>query len=242
MFRPTLYLFSLVCAGLHVSADRSVAQQNTAEAKLRENLRNTTLQLRTVQAERDALHAAKAESDQKIATLTGQVEAMSKQLVADKDAADKAIAELKTKLEERDAEVTHLNESLAKWKVAHDKAVALANTKEAERAKFAMLAIELQRRVADQQAKNAAMYKIGNEILTRYEKFGLGTALAAREPFVGTMRVKLENLVQDYGDKLAEQRIKPGEATHAEGVAVRPSASTQSAAAGKPAAATPAAR
>jgi hypothetical protein len=53
------------------------------------------------------------------------------------------------------------------------------------------------------------MYRIGSEILKRYEGFGLGTAIAAREPFVGSMRVKLQNLVQDYADKLAEQKIKP---------------------------------
>jgi hypothetical protein len=49
---------------------------------------------------------------------------------------------------------------------------------------------------------------LGKEILERYEKFGLGTALTAREPFVGTTRVRLQNLVQEYSDKLSEQRIK----------------------------------
>ena len=67
----------------------------------------------------------------------------------------------------------------------------------------------LQRRIDDQQMKNAEMYKIAKEILSRYEKFGLGTALTAREPFVGTTKVKLQTLVQDFADKLADQRLKP---------------------------------
>jgi hypothetical protein len=50
---------------------------------------------------------------------------------------------------------------------------------------------------------------LSNEILTRYEKFSLGEALAAREPFIGLTRVKLENLTQDYSDKISKQQAKP---------------------------------
>jgi hypothetical protein len=60
------------------------------------------------------------------------------------------------------------------------------------------------------------MYKLGLEILGRYEKFGLGTALLAREPFVRNMKVKFENYVQDYGDKLDAQRIQPSGAAAVE--------------------------
>ena len=65
----------------------------------------------------------------------------------------------------------------------------------------------LPRKGDDQQRKNRAMYQLGLEILKRYEHFGLGDAITAREPFVGTTRVKFENLIQDYGDKLAAQKI-----------------------------------
>ena len=74
-----------------------------------------------------------------------------------------------------------------------------------------MEAILLQRKVTEHEVKNAAMFKLGNEILTRYEKFGLGDALASREPFVGVTRVKFQNLIQDFGDKLADEKIKPDE-------------------------------
>lgn len=206
MFRyivATACFFTLLFGGTLSAADPN------ADAKVRENLRNALLQLRTAQSERNTFQAAKTQLEQEKDALTKRVEALTKQLAADKDSADKTTAELKAKLEERDAEVARLNEAVTQWKAAQEKAAGIANAKEAERAKLAAQVIELQRRVADQQTKNAAMFKIGNEILTRYEKFGLGTALTAREPFIGTMRVKLQNLVQDYGDKLAEQRIKP---------------------------------
>ncbi|MHA3774149.1 phage major capsid protein [Verrucomicrobiota bacterium sgz303538] len=184
-------------------------QQNSAETRLREQLRNTLLQLRTMQGERDGLNAAKAQLEQEKKTLSEQIETVTKQSAADKAASDKTIAEMDAKAAQQSNEITQLKESLEKWKKGYNEAAELARTKEAERAKLAMQKIELERKVADQQTKNLEMFKIGNEVLTRYEKFGLGTALTAREPFVGITRVKLQNLVQDYKDKLADQRIKP---------------------------------
>jgi len=65
----------------------------------------------------------------------------------------------------------------------------------------------LQRKIDDDETRNVALYGLANEILTRYEKFSLGDALAAKEPFTQLTRVKLENLVQGYQDKLAAQRV-----------------------------------
>jgi hypothetical protein len=99
--------------------------------------------------------------------------------------------------------------TLDKWKADHQKVTEYAKTKEAQAAKLGERVIVLDRQVADQQRRNVAMYKLGMELLARYESFGLGTALTSREPFVGLTRVKFENLIQDYGDKLADERIKP---------------------------------
>jgi hypothetical protein len=67
----------------------------------------------------------------------------------------------------------------------------------------------LKNRGDDLRRRNNELFKLGNEILSRYEHFGLGTALTAREPFTGITKVKLQSLVQDYQDKLAEQKVKP---------------------------------
>ncbi len=97
--------------------------------------------------------------------------------------------------------------------------------KEAERAKAAAQIIKLDRIVADQQIKNVQMYKVGTEILDRYEKFGLGEAILAREPFVGMTRAKFQTLMQDYQDKLVDQRISSSTATSS---STTPSSSNES--------------
>jgi len=97
---------------------------------------------------------------------------------------------------------------LEKWRTARDQAVEAGQKLESERAKLALENTELQRLIADREAKNLALFRTGNEILTRYEKFSLGEALSAKEPFVGATRARLETLVQDYQDKLAAQRVR----------------------------------
>ncbi len=200
-----LPLFFLLTLFIHPIA--RAAEQDAAVAKMRDILKATMLQQRAAETARDAAVAAQAEAETKSKTLTEQVAAQGKQLAADKDANDKKIAALETKLAEREAELAQYKAALEKLKVAEKKAAELAATKEVQREKLAGETIVLQRKVADQQVRNLAMFKLGKEILARYEKFGLGDALTAREPFIGITRVKFENLIQDFGDKLNEQRI-----------------------------------
>jgi chromosome segregation ATPase len=187
------------------------AADNAADAKLRETLRNTIIQLRTAEADRDNLQTAQTQNDADKKALTEQVATLIKQINADKDAKDIAeqnIAKLNAKAADQEAEIARLKQDVEKWKTAQKQAADTAAAKEAERAKFAGDVINLQRTLADREAKNVELFKVGNEILTRYERFGLGDAISAREPFVGVTRVKLENLVQDYRDKLLAQKIR----------------------------------
>ncbi|HKT28015.1 hypothetical protein [Dyella sp.] len=68
---------------------------------------------------------------------------------------------------------------------------------------------EAQQQVTVCTAKNQQLYQIGNEILDAYSHIGLGAVIASREPFAASERVKLENAAQAYGDKLYEQRYDP---------------------------------
>ncbi len=185
------------------------AEVSPAEAKLRESLRATALQLRTMQSQRDTLEIAKTEAEQRSEALAAELEALKTQTATERSATERTIADLKAKSAVQAEGIAQLQQAIQEWKTAHKKAADLATSKEVERARLATAGVELKRQVADQRVKNLGMYKVGTEILARYEGFGLGTALTAREPFVGTMRVKLENLVQDYADKLAEQKVKP---------------------------------
>lgn len=177
------------------------------DARLRETLRSLTLRLRSAETERNNLLTERAQFEQEKKALTEKVNALTKQAAADKE----TIATLTTKSGDQEKQLSETKEALDKWKAGYDQIAAGGKKSEAERARLADESIILKRTVADRETKNAELFKLGNEILRRYEKFGLGEALSAREPFTGITRVKLENLVQDYQDKLADARVKPAQ-------------------------------
>ena len=196
----------LLCAAPHFAGAQE--QSNAAEQRLREQLRSSMLQLRAAETEKATLQAAQTERDQKIKTLTEQIAALTKQSAEDKEAADKVTAKLNDELFAKNADIARINDLLVKSDAAGKKSTELARTKEEQRGKLAAQAIQLQRTVTEQRAKNAKMHEVATEILSRYEKFGLGTALTAREPFVGTTRVRLQSLVDEYDEKISAQRIR----------------------------------
>jgi len=190
----------------------------TAESRLRQALRDTMMQLRDAQNQAVTLQAAQAQNDKdkadlqaKVDDLTAKLKTATEQAAADKAASDKSISDLQAQVTDLTGQVARLNDGVKQWKDAYNQAAQLAAEKEAARAQYAMQATVLQRTVDDREAKNLALYKLGNDILKRYEQFGLGDAITAKEPFVGVTRVKLENLVQDYKNKLLDQAITSGQ-------------------------------
>lgn len=197
----------ILAAPLH-AADEAAG----AETKLREALRGTMLKLREAQGQIATAQAAQIAAEEKIKEITAKNESLAKDLMAERNTSANMIAELKTKLEERGTVITGLESMLQKWKKSYSELTAFASKKEFERAKLEAKSLKLERQVANQQVKNLEMYQAGIETLKRYEKFGLGDALLAREPFVGTTKVKFQNLIQDFDDKLSDARIKPEDA------------------------------
>ena len=175
------------------------------DAKVKETLRELALRLRTAETEQASLQAERAQLEQDKKALADKNDLAAKQADADKV----TITNLTSKAAEQEAAINQTKDALAKWKAAYEQLNAAAQKLKTERDKAAGEDIIAERTVADREAKNRELYRLANEILTRYEKFGLGDALAAREPFVGVTRTKLENLVQDYSDKIAAARVRP---------------------------------
>ena len=167
-FRRSIAMAVGILLTLTATHPLRAADANNPEARLRELLRNTMLQLRTAETERASLQNAQAENEKQKKVLSDQVEALSQQLKTDKETADKTIADLNAKSSQQEADIAQLKEALPKWKESQKQAVDLAAAKETQRAKLAADKILLQRRVDDYHSKNLALFKVGNEVLDRY--------------------------------------------------------------------------
>lgn len=208
--------FYIFMAGALLAFPLISRADEASEAKARESLRNVTLQLRAAQNEKAAMAAAQAEKeaqnkvlDQQVKDQAKRIGELDKELKDQKERGGKIQAEQTARIARLTDDLARFQTALDKWQAAHTVIENIAKKKEAERSRYAAQAAGLERRLADCRDRNAQLYRLGMEILERYRAFGRGEALAAREPFTGNARVKLENLVQDYGDKLLEQTARP---------------------------------
>ncbi len=207
--------FQLLLLGATLTAALPAAEEPDPSVKLREQLRGVTLQLRTAQTESANAQALQAAAEQKSKDLAAKIEDLEKrntvlikQAATEKASAAESIDTLEKKVADRDKSLLLHKEALAKWKDGYKKAAAVANTREDERAKLAARLTATKHTLADRERKNIALFNTANEILDRFENYSLGKALQAREPFIGTTRVKVENLVQGYQDKILDNRIQ----------------------------------
>ncbi len=207
--KPTKHFpWLLTAIFLFLSARLCAAEGGGEDAKMRAALRDLTLQLRTAQADLATAQAAQAALTTEKKELGDKYEALRKQAAADRAAGEKISNGLGAQVADLKVQVAKLGSALEASKSENEKLLQTGHVSEEQRAKLAGEMAELRQRLADREAKNLALFLLGNEILTRYEDFSLGNALKAKEPFVGLTRTRLENLVQDYEDKLQDQRVK----------------------------------
>ena len=198
---------ALLAAAAFLLAPALLAADEDPTAKFREALKDTMLKLRAAQTDLANTQAAQYAAEAKATELTAKTEFLNKELANERNTSTNMIADLNKKIADRDNSILELNAALAKWKKSYGEVAKLASKREGQRATLDTKRIELERKVQEEQAKNIEMYQAGMEILDRYEKFGLGDAILAREPFTAAKRVKFQNLVQDLSDKLTDARI-----------------------------------
>ncbi len=209
----TRSFFSWICAGallaLVATTGRAADAPDDGQARLRDALRAAMLQLRTMQADLAAAQSAQAALTSENQALKARLEASRRDAQRDQEASAKALADLRKTVAQQDRDLHQLREAVQTWETSSRTAAALAAQTENEREKLSSGQVTLRHTVEEREAQNRELYRLGLEILQRYEKFSLGEALAAREPFVGSTRTRLENQVQGYEDKLTAQAAHP---------------------------------
>ena len=193
---------TLSAALLLVAIAGSDARADADTDRLREALRSATAQTRALEDQRTALQAKVAEADREKAAMVAQITAAKAQVKEVEKTHREAVAEFNERLEDR-------NQTLEKWKGAYEEAATVARAKDAERAKFEGQAAAFKASTKSCVAKNALLTKVGRELLHRYEGVSFGDMVVVNEPLVGARRVQVQNLLQDYDDKLLEQKVTP---------------------------------
>jgi DNA repair exonuclease SbcCD ATPase subunit len=163
------------------------------EVRLREALRAATEQVQQLQAENSNLKAQPAPQ--------APAQEPPKDVVS-RATYSRAVARLNDQHQADQAQI-------AKLQAQVQESGKQASDREADKAKTATALSDAQQRIKNLEDKNGKLVAIGNELLQRYQNIGFGEVIGAKEPFVGTTRVELQNLAQDYGDKISDNKAVP---------------------------------
>jgi chromosome segregation ATPase len=159
--------------------------------------------LKAAAAVRDRLAADRRRDDGRLATVRRDLES-----------SEAKAARLATELEEARRDLQRTGERLAAGEQAlaaqREQAGTLSATLRARDSALAQLTASDARRGADLaqcRDHNRELARLSSDLIDAIERGGMGEALVATAPFSGYKRVRIETLVQDYRDRVAEQRV-----------------------------------
>jgi DNA repair exonuclease SbcCD ATPase subunit len=191
-----------------------VAAQSAPDARLRDQLRQTTTQLRTLEDENASLKASNQALTQQLAQ---RPEAPAAAVARPVD--DAELRGLRTKLQQekdRSAELeqklTTVEPILGRWKQSYEQVATMAKTRDADARRFEA---DYQQSHAAQQAcvaDNISLVQIGNELIGQYRDKGVWSTMRDKEPLLGISRIKFEKLAQDYHARINDASV-PAAAT-----------------------------
>jgi chromosome segregation ATPase len=182
------------------------AEADPAQERLRSELRDMILQLRSVQSDLAAAQSQVAAARDEKSALQAKYDILRKEAAANAKLSASTAGDLQTQLVALKIENAKLAAALGKARSEGEKSAQDAEAARTTGAGFRSETIVLHRKVSDLESRNLALFLTANEILTRYQEYSLGHALIAKEPFIGATRTRLENLIQDYQDKLSAER------------------------------------
>lgn len=196
--------------GLHAGV--AVAQQTT-EDKLREALRKQTVDYRALQDSVATLQSAKDAAEKAVAEYAEALKARDARInelqatAGTKPAAQPADEEQVHKLQAALAAAARdnaaLQAGLAKTQSAYQQTASVAQAKDAETRSLATTLKAAQQAADYGRQQNEKLTALANDILHLYRTQSFRNLLfGSYEPLLGLKKVELENLVQDYEDKI----------------------------------------
>ncbi len=186
---------NLMVLGALVLATGSVFGQSL-EDRLRDQLRQTTEQLRQVQDGQSALQARAAAAE------------------AERDTLKKDVANLKAQLARTSSNSSGpasqaLGDQIAKDKAALAQAASSMQEAQADHGRLQATVTKQATMLQVCEQKNAQLVKISNDILDKFSNVGWWDALNLSEPFIRDSHLKLEQMAQDYGDQIYDGKFDP---------------------------------
>lgn len=191
-----------------VAAPASAQQRSDAEDRLRDMLRQTTIELRDAQSQNVELRAKIDELNAKGAATAASAPRANVDTAALRRAQSEA-EQLRTALAEARHAIEERDQALAQWQQAYGQAEQLARTRDGDAKRLDELQQTLTQRVNACERDNAQLVDVAEEVLEKYRNKGVWDAMRDAEPLTGIHRVQLETLAQKYHARILDLQAKP---------------------------------
>ena len=188
----------------------SAGAQDAQMDRLREALRRQTVDLRAAQDAQSALQAQLDAEKARSADLQKRLDTVSAAppQLAEPPPEDPQLAELRATVAQLEAQARALQSDVTRWRSAYDQAAALARAKDAEAKQVAAKLAATQQQLTGAHGTNQRLAKVAMEILHLYETQDFRKLLLrSYEPVLALKKVELENLVQDYEDRIVDRTL-----------------------------------
>lgn len=199
---------SLLCMLACLTPHPARAADDPAMARVRELLHRTQEALRQAQSDNADLLRAKTDAEQKLQATTKELEAargVSKAEVALRG----ELATTKTAQEDLQHKLGDTNTALAALNLKQSETAKQLSAREADLAQVKQGLEHSQAENASCENKNLTLYGYAQDVLQAYRNKGVWAALSQKDPVFGLKEVDVENVVQEYRLKMADQKVKP---------------------------------
>jgi hypothetical protein len=205
-----LLLCSLAVGSVQASSDKKANREREALRRAQMQLQQTQGQLATLEADNAKLGAERDLALKESKAAQSKVRKLNKSLAEEKQQAAQLLKDMEAHKQDFAASQTRLTDTEAKLA---ETAKTLAQTRqtlaqtEADKRQLDGVKSRQEREIASCETKNLKLYQTGRDLMTRFEQKSCGEILAQKEPFTGLKRVEVENLLEEYRDKLDEQKL-----------------------------------
>lgn len=207
-----LSLALMLClAGVAVHAEAS----DKKASREREALRRVQQQLSQVQGQIASLEQEKgklAEDLDKVQASSKVVESKAARLQGELNAGKQQQTSLTQELVLAKEALATAAQNLAETRKTLSEITLALQQAAAEKRDLEAIKVRNERDMASCERRNLALYEVGRSLMFRFEHKTCGETLAQKEPFTGLKKVETENLLEEYRDKLDDQKLikQPG--------------------------------
>jgi chromosome segregation ATPase len=179
------------------------------EDRLRDALRQSVQEMRAAQDQASQAQAQLTQAQTDLAATKTALDAANAKLAelqGKPQAKPEELAAVQAALKQSEANSATLQQTLAKFQGAYQQQADLARAKDSESQRAQAGLAANTRALETCKSTNKKLIDVSEQVLHLYESQSFrGILLKSYEPLIGTAKVDLQNMVQDYDDKIRDQ-------------------------------------